>query len=47
MTYYNWCRVHKTLGTTPAVAAGLADWPYDMDWIVSLIEDQEGVKKYA
>ncbi len=23
--YYNFCRVHKTLGTTPAVAAGIAD----------------------
>ena len=38
VTYYNWCRKHKTLKTTPAVAAGLAPWPYDIDWIVSLIE---------
>jgi hypothetical protein len=23
--YYNFCRVHKSLGTTPAMAAGLSD----------------------
>ncbi len=27
--YYNFCRVHRTLGTTPAVAAGLTDHLWD------------------
>ncbi len=34
--HYNWCRVHKTLGTTPAVAAGLAMEPFDISWLASL-----------
>ena len=38
--YYNWVRVHKTLGTTPAVAAGLARRPYDMQWLIGLIDAQ-------
>ena len=37
--WYNWCRVHKTLGQTPAQTAGLADRTYGMDWIVGLIGD--------
>jgi IS1 family transposase/transposase-like protein len=28
--YYNYCRVHMTLKTTPAVAAGLADKPWSV-----------------
>ena len=28
--HYNFCRVHRTLKTSPAVAAGLADHPWDM-----------------
>ena len=30
-TYYNFCRQHQTLGTTPAVAASLAAEPYPVD----------------
>ena len=26
-TYYNFCRVHQSIGTTPAAAAGVADGP--------------------
>ena len=29
--YYNWCRVHMTLKTTPAVVAGLADHVWTVD----------------
>lgn len=36
--WYNFCRLHKTLGTTPAMAARLAETPCGMDWIVNLIE---------
>ena len=34
--YYNWCRRHQTLGTTPAVASGLAAEPYDLEWMARL-----------
>ena len=36
--FYNFCRKHKTLGTTPAAAAGLTDQQRDMAWIVGLID---------
>lgn len=33
--WYNWCRPHQTLkGATPAMAAGLTDYPRDVQWIV-------------
>ena len=38
-TYYNFIRVHMTLGTTPALAAGLADEPYTLEWLVDMIDD--------
>ena len=37
-TYYNFCRPHASLGATPAVASGLAEKPYDLDWMVGLLE---------
>ena len=37
--WYNFCRTHKSLGgKTPAQAAGLADSPRDMRWVVNLID---------
>ena len=36
--HYNFCRIHSTLRTTPAVATGLADKPHDCEWIVGLID---------
>ena len=38
VTYYNFCRIHKTLKVTPAMAAGLADTLHDCEWIVGLID---------
>jgi len=35
--HYNFARVHRTLGTTPAVAAGVADHVWSLKEIVSLI----------
>lgn len=35
--YYNFARVHKTLGMTPAMAAGLADHPWSVAEIVALL----------
>ena len=37
----NFCRVHKTLGTTPAVAAGIADHPWTLDELVALLDQAE------
>ena len=37
--WYNFCRPHKSLkGDTPAMAAGLAEEPRELVWIVDLIE---------
>ena len=38
-TYYNFCRVHRSLQITPAMEAGLADKARDVSWIVELIEE--------
>lgn len=35
--YYNFARVHKTLGMTPAMATGLADHPWSVWEIVALL----------
>jgi IS1 family transposase len=37
-TFYNFCRVHKTLGATPAMAAGLLDRVMKMTDVVALID---------
>ena len=37
--YYNYCRVHMTLKTTPAVAAKLADKPWS---VLELLEKVAG-----
>ena len=36
--FYNFCRTHKTLRMSPAMAAGVTDTLRDMDWIVGLID---------
>ena len=36
--WYNFCRVHKTLGVTPAVGAGIANRIHKMDDIVAVID---------
>jgi IS1 family transposase len=38
--HYNFCRVHKTLGTTPAVAAGVADHEWTIEEVVNLLESK-------
>ena len=37
-TWYNWSRPHGTLGTTPAMAAGLARRPMEMAEVVGLAD---------
>lgn len=36
--HYNFCRIHKSLRVTPAMAAGISDTVRDLDWIVGLID---------
>ena len=35
--HYNFCRIHQSLDITPAMAAGVTDHLYDMDWIVEQV----------
>jgi len=39
--YYNFCRVHKSLGTTPAVAAGVTDHVWNLRELIELLEAAE------
>jgi IS1 family transposase len=39
--HYNFCRVHQTLGTTPAVAAGVADHVWKVSEIIDLLTEAE------
>ena len=36
--HYNFCRIHKTLRMTPAMATGIDTQLHDTEWILSLIE---------
>ncbi len=49
--WYNLMRKHKTVGTTPAIAAGLTDETLDMSHVVRLIdkrdEERLGAKRAA
>ena len=36
--HYNFCRIHKSLKVTPAMAAGISDTLHNMEWIVGLID---------
>ena len=45
--FYNWTRIHKTLRTSPAQAAGLTDRLWDMADVVKLIEAAEAVAPTA
>jgi IS1 family transposase len=38
-TFYNWTRIHKTLRTTPAMAAGIADRVWTMEEIIALMDE--------
>jgi hypothetical protein len=38
---YNFCRIHKTLRVSPAMAAGVADRVWDMNDVAMLIAAQE------
>jgi len=36
--FYNFCRIHKSLKVSPAMAAGVSETLHDMEWIVGLID---------
>ena len=36
--YYNFCRVHQSLGKRPAMIERLAREPYNLEWIVRMVE---------
>lgn len=40
MMYYNFARVHMTLKTTPAIAAGVADHVWSVEEIVALLDSK-------
>lgn len=42
--HYNFCRIHKTLRVTPAMAANLVGSPWTVDDIVALVEKAENAK---
>jgi hypothetical protein len=35
--HYNFCRIHQSLKTTPAIAAGIADHVWSLDEVVALM----------
>lgn len=43
--HYNFCRIHKTLRVTPAMAAGVTGHVWTVDEIVSLMEQTEAISK--
>ena len=38
-TVYNFCRVHSTLKTTPAIKAGLTDRKWTLEDLIDLLAD--------
>ena len=38
--HYNFCRIHKSLRMSPAMAAGVTDTLRDVEWIVGLIDER-------
>jgi hypothetical protein len=41
--YYNFVRIHKTLKTTPAMAAGVTDRLWEVGDIVAVLEAWEAI----
>ena len=38
--YYNFSRIHQTTRVTPAMAAGVADHPWEVEEIVALLKEE-------
>ena len=41
LTFYNFCRIHKSLRMTPAMAAGVTSELRDADWLAELVEARD------
>ena len=41
VTYYNFCRVHSTIKTTPAIAAGLDSIVRQREWLADLLREMD------
>lgn len=39
--FYNWTKIHKTLRTTPAMAAGLTDRPWEFSDLIAVMDRAE------
>ena len=37
--YYNFVRIHSSIQMTPAMAAGVTDKLYDLDWILDMVDE--------
>ena len=44
--HYNFCRIHKTLRVTPAMAAGVVDRVWDVKDIVTVLEAWKRQQEY-
>ena len=44
MMFYNFCRIHKTLRITPAMAAGVSDHVWSVEEIVALVARREALE---
>jgi hypothetical protein len=42
--HYNFCRIHKTLRVTPAMAAGVMDRLWEIGDIVKVLEEWEATQ---
>ena len=38
MMFYNFCRIHKSLRVTPAMAAGISDHVWSLEEMVGLLK---------
>jgi hypothetical protein len=36
--YYNFCRIHKTIKTTPAMEAGVTDYLWSLEEVAELVD---------
>lgn len=45
--FYNFCRIHKTLRVTPAMAAKVTDRLWSVEDIVQVIDDWEAIRQAA
>lgn len=43
--HYNFCRIHKSLKTSPAMAAGVSKTLHDFEWILELIDSAPPKKR--